>query len=185
MATPLLEVRDKMLQAAPGNKGIIPYVFESNSCGHLLPSYLTKKLRMHCWAQRLSALVLLFISTQLFMDCVCSFFFFLFFFPCFVFKWKGHLFCIYMKSSFKSVGLPAALKSLQMLCVDRILSVKHHWCGCTIYGKPTVCLPLKFVMILLRCLVIGFAHSVSLSKTGNRESFCSPWLLAGNVFYEE
>lgn len=122
MATPLLEVRDKMLQAAPGNKGIIPYVFESNSCGHLLSSQFTKKLRMHCWAQRLSALVLLFISTQLSMDCVCSFFFFLFFFPCFVFKWKGHLFCIYMKSSFKSVGLPAALKSLQMLCGQNPIS---------------------------------------------------------------
>lgn len=129
---------------------------------------------MHCGAQRLSTLILLFLSTQLFIDCFCLFFFFLvfflFFFPCCVFKWKNHLFCIYTKSSFKSIGLPAALKSLQMLCVDRIPSLKHCWWGCTIYGKPAVCLSFKFVIIVLRSLARGFAYSVSLSKTGNQES---------------
>lgn len=124
---------------------------------------------MHCRAQRLSTLVLFFLSTQLFIDClffICSFFFS----PCFVFKWKNHLFFICMKCSFKSTGLPAALKSLQMLCVARIPSVKHCWCGCTIYGKPTVCLPFKFVMILLRSPVIEFAYPASLRRTDTQES---------------
>lgn len=170
MATPLLAVKDKMLQAAPGNKGIILYAFESNSCAHLLSSYFRKKLRMHCRAQRLSTLILLFLSTQLFIDCLCLFFFFFFSFPCFVFKWKNHLFFIYMKSSFKSIGLPAALKSLQMLCVVRIPSAKRCWCGCTTYGKPTSCVPSKFVMTLLRSLGLGFAYSVPLRGARNWES---------------
>lgn len=122
MATLLLEVRDKMLQTAPGNKGIIPYVFESNSCGHLLSSYFTKKLRMHCWPKGFLLQFSYFFPPNCLWIVFVLFFSFFFFFLCFVFKWKGHLFCIYMKSSFKSVGLPAALKSLQMLCGQNPIS---------------------------------------------------------------
>lgn len=75
-----------------------------------------------------------------------------------------------MKSSLKNIWLPTALKALQNLCVDRVLSVQHCRYGCTIYGKPTVCLPFEFVMILLCSHVIGFAYSALSHRAENQKS---------------
>lgn len=108
MARPLLTVRFAL--ACTRKQGIsYSLCCGYNSCDHLLSSYFTKKLRMHCKAQSFSALVLLFLSTQLFIDFLCLFFFFFFlFFSFLVLFLSGRTICslFILSAVLKVLGFP-------------------------------------------------------------------------------